>query len=1019
MARLRVCVLAAVLVASVAVGAAGAAPSDKDGLNMYRATVSADEAGDLVQNGYDVSAQRQRGDGRVDVDLVLTGRERAALAQEGINANLTRVRGGQTVKEFAAAEAADGYTVWRDNDGANGFDAYARRVAQENPQLLKLTKLGQTHEGRDILALKLTQSARDVPDGSRPAVLYSSVQHAREWIAGETNRRLLEWYLAKWRQNDKMVKALLKANELWFVLIANPDGYQYTFDHERLWRKNLRDNDGDGHVTIADGVDPNRNYPEHFNYDREGSSSIPSNQTYRGPSAGSEPETQALTGLMTRIGFVFQINYHSYGPYLLYPAGWQIGTPTADDPIYYALAGNIDNPAIPTSKAGLGSDVLYVTNGEMNGWAQTRGTLAWTPELNQGCPGCGFVFPDDEALVQKEFEDNLPFALSVARSAATPSTPKSALGLTTTSFSVRSDDPFKAGTPGASFAFTKSYGDPQVVATLAKKSLGAVTLRWKVNGTGPTHSATTSEWSGGEVFGSESQRYYHQVRGQVSDTSPGDSVEVWFTAGNQRSESFTYDAVSETGHRMLVVAAEDYTGASPAQSGVAPKYAGSYIAALAANGEAADVYDVDANSRRAPDALGVLSHYDAVVWETGDDTVTRNAGWGAGNVSRLALDLAFEARAFMNEGGRVLLAGKRATYQFSGAVGNQFYDPQGGSDPCVAANSPVAYRCLLLRGSGDGVNDVLQYWFGGYFVNANAGSNPDGGIFPINGVAHPFAGLGWGFDPAAVDSASFITTSGILPAPEYPQFASVAAARYARPGGPFEPHSGIRYAYSNIADVSYKRLTKSLSIPASGHLKFWTSYNTEANWDHLTVEVHHPGQDDWTTLPDLNGHTSQSTGQSCPAGWRALHPHLDHYQGGDCSPTGTTGSWNAASGDSGGWQEWDIDLSAYQGGQAEVSIAYISDWSTQGSGVFVDDITEPDGTTTSFEAGLDGWTVTGPPPGSGPNSTDWARTDSAGFPEGAVIRTSRSLLLGFGLEEVDTDANRALIMGRALNHLLP
>jgi hypothetical protein len=34
---------------------------------------------------------------------------------------------------------------------------------------------------------------------------------------------------------------LLAANELWFVLVANPDGYQYTFDHERFWRKNLRE----------------------------------------------------------------------------------------------------------------------------------------------------------------------------------------------------------------------------------------------------------------------------------------------------------------------------------------------------------------------------------------------------------------------------------------------------------------------------------------------------------------------------------------------------------------------------------------------------------------------------------------------------------------------------------------------------------------------------------------------------------------------------------------------------------
>ena len=52
--------------------------------------------------------------------------------------------------------------------------------------------------------------------------------------------------------------------------------------------------------------------------------------------------------------------------------------------------------------------------------------------------------------------------------------------------------------------------------------------------------------------------------------------------------------------------------------------------------------------RIAPDVLGVLSHYDAVVWETGNDLITRTAGRAGGNADRLALDELLEFRSYMN-----------------------------------------------------------------------------------------------------------------------------------------------------------------------------------------------------------------------------------------------------------------------------------------------------------------------------------------------------------------------------------
>jgi Zinc carboxypeptidase len=1023
-----------VLLCGLAAGSASAAPTqsqpaeDDDQLDAYTAVVEDDELSTIAEQGIDVSGQRQVADG-TELDMVLDQAQAERLRGKGVDLELTRVKGGQTVQQFAAEQAANGFAVWRSYDEAGGIRDQLYAAARRNPQLVKLEVLGHTGQGREIIAVKLTQGASEVPDGARPAVLYSSTQHAREWISTEVNRRLMNHFIDRWRANDREVRKLLQENEFWFVLVANPDGYQYSFDNERLWRKNLRDNNGDGQTQVGDGVDPNRNFPNHWGYDEEGSSSIQSSDTYRGPEPMSEPETQAMVGLLDRIGFAFQVNWHSAGQWLLYAEGWQTGTPTADDPIYYAMSGNLDAPAIADFHPGLSSDVLYVTNGETTDYAHAvTGALAWTPELSEGCDGCGFVFPDDDALVEEEFQRNLPFAMSVARSAVDPANPKTVTGITTKPFYVDSDDPYKRSNPGTQLSFTKSYGDPQPVAVIAKRSLGAVTVKYRING-GAVQSAPTSEWGGGSTYNPASV-YYHQMRGVVTGTDPGDSVEVWFEGGGQRSESFTYEAVSENGNRVLVVAAEDYTGASPVQTG-GPNYVDTYTDALAANGQEADVYDVDAAGRLAPDALGVLSHYDAVVWETGDNLITRTAGRVGGNADRLALDELLQFRSYMNEGGKVLLAGDSAGQQYTMA---QLYDPKGeiACNPLPAGTDPR--RCLPLFGSffgGDTTNDVLQYYLGGYVAVANDGLDGETAFDSI-GVDDPFTGLSWGLDDPdlsanAVRRSSFLATSGILPPDQFKQFESWPAARYAKPGGPFDPHTGTQYVYSQIADVSYKRLTREVAVPASGgSLTFWTSYDTEAAWDHLFVEARTPGGDDWTTLPDANGHTTQATGQSCQqansGGWRTLHPHLDHYQtqtgATTCNPTGTTGAWNAASGNSAGWQEWSINLNAYAGGTVEISIAYASDWATQGIGVFLDDITLPDGTTTSFEEDLGGWTIAGPPEGTASNANNFTRTDASGFPVGNAIATPHSLLLGFGLEGVSTEAERNAVMGRALDHLL-
>ena len=327
-----------------------------------------------------------------------------------------------------------------------------------------------------MLALKAHRRARAASrDGRRPAVLYSSTQHAREWIANEVNRRLMNQYIDGWRANDPEIKKLLKTTELWFVLVANPDGYEYTFDVERLWRKNLRDNNGDGQITVGDGVDPNRNFPNHFKYDEEGSSSITSSETYRGPAAASEPETQAMKGLLDRIGFEFQVNYHSNGQWLLYAEGWQIahadrGRPDLLRPLRQPRpAGDPGLPPRPELRRpvrhqrrddGLrpcvrrhaGVDARAVGRA-----ARTAGSCSRT--TTRSCRR------SSSATCRSRCPWPSRRTTRTTRSRCSASRPSRSTRRATTRT--------RTGIPGVDFEFAYSYGDPQPVQVLAKRELGA------------------------------------------------------------------------------------------------------------------------------------------------------------------------------------------------------------------------------------------------------------------------------------------------------------------------------------------------------------------------------------------------------------------------------------------------------------------------------------------------------------------------------------------------------------------
>ena len=222
----------------------------------------------------------------------------------------------------------------------------------------------------------------------------------------------------------------------------------------------------------------------------------------------------------------------------------------------------------------------------------------------------------------------------------------------------------------------------------------------------------------------------------MTGTEVGDEVEVWFSGrkrgeGRVTSEHFSYTVHDDIGGEVLILAVEDVTGLSPAQDATSAKYADEMAAALTAAGHTSDVYDFDTQGREAPHHLGVLSHYDAVLWETGDDVILRAPGQVPGTTMKAALDIELSVRDYLNEGGKALVSGKYALYA-QAANGAYFYNPNAPAEPeCTDPNDLV---CLPV------LNDFQQYWLGAYTYIDGGGTAPDGSTYPLLGIADPYTG---------------------------------------------------------------------------------------------------------------------------------------------------------------------------------------------------------------------------------------------------------------------------------------
>jgi len=274
--------------------------------------------------------------------------------------------------------------------------AFYETLEASRPDLVTSRSIGESIEGREIRAY--TISGAEDPT-TVPAIYIVAGAHAREWISPATISYLADT-LVNGHGADDRVTPLVDDLAWHIVPLANPDGYQFTWDENRLWRKTRKVN-GDGSF----GVDWNRNFAA--GWGGPGSSGNTGSDTYRGTAPFSEPETQAIRDdVAANPNTAVFFDVHCYSQLVLWPYGYDSTEPDGPAGAIHRDLGEGIAGAIESVNGRIFAPQpahdLYLASGTSLDWAwDDAGVYAFTYELRD-TGEFGFILPPDQIIPSGE-----------------------------------------------------------------------------------------------------------------------------------------------------------------------------------------------------------------------------------------------------------------------------------------------------------------------------------------------------------------------------------------------------------------------------------------------------------------------------------------------------------------------------------------------------------------------------------------------------------------------------------------
>ena len=498
------------------------------------------------------------------VEVLLRPEQQVALAKAGFRVEVLR--------EIPATAQAllDPRYYYYDNYVSNSNSRYLttwlQTINAAHPDLTELVDVGNAwqadHAGyhRDMWVLRVTnEDPMYGPIESKPAFFLYATIHAREVATPELVIRYINFLLDGYDGLggygvDADVTWLVNHNVAYLMVMANPDGHVQNELNTSAYRRKNMDNDDGCSSPSSWGVDLNRNHSFLWGC-CGGSSSYACDETYRGPSAGSEPETQAFQNYFATImpdqngpngdneippaapddARGLFISLHSYSDVVLWP--WYL--PGYPQPPNVTQLQAIGRKFADFNGYNPSGTIGYTVDGATDYWTYGKfGIASFTIEVGSSSGTCGGFFPSYDCLdgygTRDFWAENRPVFLYSHKIARSPYT--TVYGPDTLSPSI--SDP---GEGEAIVTLTATIQDQRYGSDPLKPVMGAEYFIGEpgLDGLGVAMSPTDGAWGGTmeavnatiDTSALEPGTYYVLVHGKNGDGKWGPFSAAWLNVG--------------------------------------------------------------------------------------------------------------------------------------------------------------------------------------------------------------------------------------------------------------------------------------------------------------------------------------------------------------------------------------------------------------------------------------------------------------------------------------------------------